>query len=131
MICQNHEKYTTKPSVKISQDAVYWVNLGKRHKRKDYDSGRHGLMPLSFMTQCQLIASKKVVSFRGAICVSKDSYAASRTLGRWCKAKYQAARDRLRRETSSTLTSGFKRFHKMQYLKIKEDDQDSRVGKNA
>ena len=37
-----------------------------RHKIKDHNSGRHGLTTLSFTIQCQLIASKNVVSFRGS-----------------------------------------------------------------
>ena len=44
---------------KIFQDAVYWVIFEKKHKIKDYNSGRPGLMPASFMTQCQLTALKK------------------------------------------------------------------------
>ena len=46
---------------KIFQDAVYWVifEKKKKHKIKDYNSGRPGLMPASFMTQCQLTALKK------------------------------------------------------------------------
>ena len=40
---------------------------------------------------------------------------------RWSKANYQAARNRVRRETSSKLISVFKEFHKMQYLRIKEE----------
>ena len=43
---------------KVSQDAAYCFSV-KKHKRKEYNSGRHDLMPLSFMIQCHLIASKK------------------------------------------------------------------------
>ena len=31
----------------------------KKHNRKDYSSGRHELLPLSFMIQCQLTAMKR------------------------------------------------------------------------
>ena len=61
MTHQSQEKYTSMFKRKMSQDAIYWVNLEK-HRRKDHSSGRPDLMPSSFMTPCQLTALKKMVS---------------------------------------------------------------------
>ena len=114
------------------------LNLSKKNKnREDDTSCKQGLMPLSFTIQCQPTALKMWYAFqettfwiKGFPRLDQLRKEYSKTLGRWSKANNQAARDRLRRETSSTLTSEVKEFHKM-HLKTKKNDQDSRIGEQA
>ena len=88
---------------------------------------KHGLTPLSSLIRCWL-HRKNVVSLPGDHGRLRRS--CRRPPGRWSKANYPAARNRVRRETSSKLISVFKEFHTA-VLEDQGRDLDSRLGEHA
>ena len=103
---------------KVSQVAVYWVNVGKAHDKglQFWQKRSHAII---FMIQYQLTALKKVVSPRGDTIfhqrISTPRPAPKIVLtkhGNRSMANFQAARNLVWRETLSTLLFVFKEFHK-------------------